>query len=249
MIPAPTQIIPVMVGDSAKALAVAEELRDKTCLCKGGQASHCTGWYSPSAVLHYQISPGGEFKRMRPESGNGSTQAYRHNYFNCSFLPVFPISARLPFMIHSFQNTESCFHTKPPTLFLPGWAFDGRILRLLKPVPAWIYPENMIDPQTSNRICCRLPLKKVSKNSGLSVGPWGPCWGLNLLPGTATWLILWSLFHSAPHWPGPEIDAIRDEFSLDPTAFSKVSIVNVFLVTNRHTHIFVPTLNRLSRAN
>ena len=51
-------------------------------------------------------------------------------------------------MNHAFQNIELSASQENPTLFLPGWGFDGKILSLLWPSPAWIYPDSVLDPET-----------------------------------------------------------------------------------------------------
>ena len=51
-------------------------------------------------------------------------------------------------MSHSFFNVNQSPDAKIPTVFLPGWGFNGRILRLLKPSPSWISPQTFLDPDT-----------------------------------------------------------------------------------------------------
>jgi len=122
-------------------------------------------------------------------------------------------------MIPSFQNTESCFHTKPPTLFLPGWAFDGRILRLLKPGPSWIYPENMLDPEMVEQDLLHLLVSKGIKKIRLVGWSMGAMLGMNFAARHSHLIDSLILVSLRSSWPGPEIDAIRAEFSRDPAAF------------------------------
>ena len=124
-------------------------------------------------------------------------------------------------MNHSFQNIGSSISIKTPTVFLPGWAFDGRILRLFKTVPSWIYPENMLDPQTIDQELLQVAAEKNIKQFRLVGWSMGAMLGLEFSArhsGLVDSLVLVSL---RSHWPGPEIDAIRAEFSQDPAAFLK----------------------------
>ena len=124
-------------------------------------------------------------------------------------------------MNHSFENIESANDVKIPTIFLPGWAFDGRMLQLLKPVPAWIYPENMLDPQTIDQDLLQLAAEKNIKKFRLVGWSMGAMLGLEFAArysGLVDSLVLISI---KPHWPELEIEAIRAEFSRDPAAFLK----------------------------
>ena len=81
-------------------------------------------------------------------------------------------------MNHSFENIESANDVNIPTIFLPGWAFDGRMLQLRKPVPAWIYPGNMLDPQTIDQDLLQLAAEKNIKKFRLVGWSMGAMLGL-----------------------------------------------------------------------
>ena len=51
-------------------------------------------------------------------------------------------------MHHSFGNITLGSTDKVPTVFLPGWGFGGQVLGLIKPLPHWIFPKTMLDPNT-----------------------------------------------------------------------------------------------------
>jgi malonyl-CoA O-methyltransferase len=124
-------------------------------------------------------------------------------------------------MSHSFQNTDSIGSTGFITVFLPGWAFDGRILELIKPVPKWIYPGKIIAPQTIDQELLQLAAEKNIKKFRLIGWSMGAMLGLNFAaqhPSLVDSLILVSL---RSHWPEPEVETIRSEFHLDPPAFLK----------------------------
>ena len=124
-------------------------------------------------------------------------------------------------MNHSFKNIESSPGTKPLTLFMPGWAFDGRMLRLLDPVPSWIYPENMLAPETIEQdLLYFLETKGLSKVRlvGWSMGAMLALKFAARHSELIDSLVLVSLRTS---WPETEIDAIRTEFSQAPASFLK----------------------------
>jgi len=124
-------------------------------------------------------------------------------------------------MNHSFENIESSIGVKTPTIFLPGWAFDGKILQLLKPVPAWVYPEDMLDPQTIAQDLLQLAAEKNIKKFQLVGWSMGAMLGLEFAARHSGLVDSLVLISFRPHWPEPEIDAIRAEFSKDPAAFLK----------------------------
>lgn len=124
-------------------------------------------------------------------------------------------------MSHSFQNTDSIESTGFVTVFLPGWAFDGRILELIKPVPKWIYPGKIIDPQTIDQELLQLAAEKNIKKFRLIGWSMGAMLGLNFAakyPNLVDSLILVSL---RSHWPEREVETVKSKFHLDPTAFLK----------------------------
>jgi malonyl-CoA O-methyltransferase len=124
-------------------------------------------------------------------------------------------------MNHSFLNIEQNINKKTGTVFLPGWGFDGRILRLLKPSPAWIYPENIIDPETFAadllHFLCKNSLKPI-RIIGWSMGA---MLGLDFAvsnPEKVESLVLLSL---RPQWPRHEIKELQLQLAENNDAFLK----------------------------
>ena len=108
-------------------------------------------------------------------------------------------------MNHSFLNIEQDFGNKTVTVFLPGWGFDGRVLRLFKPSPSWICPENTIDPETFEADLLHLLDSENLKSVRIIGWSMGAMLGLDFAanhPKMVESLVLVSL---RPHWPTPEI--------------------------------------------
>jgi malonyl-CoA O-methyltransferase len=122
-------------------------------------------------------------------------------------------------MNHSFQNIGPYPGTGPPTFFLPGWGFDGSILRLLKPAPHWIYPADLLDPETfAQDLLQFLGAKNISK---VRLVGWsmGAMLGLEFAAKHRDLLDSLVLVSLRPHWPAPEIRELLAEFSLHPESF------------------------------
>lgn len=132
-------------------------------------------------------------------------------------------------MRHSFGNIATANGAQVPTIFLPGWAFDGNVLGLVKPMPQWIFPQTMLDPDT-------LVQDLYALLSEENIGPvriigWSMGARLALdfagnYPGKVTSLTLVSLRH---HWPKDETDRLWREFIDTPTAFLKTFYRKCFL--------------------
>jgi malonyl-CoA O-methyltransferase len=124
-------------------------------------------------------------------------------------------------MNHSFLNLKQDFNKKTVTVFLPGWGFDGRILRLLKPSPNWICPENFIDPQTFTADLLHLLDANNSKPVRIIGWSMGAMLGLDFAashPEKIESLILISL---RSHWPGSEIKELQLQLVENRAAFLK----------------------------
>ncbi len=124
-------------------------------------------------------------------------------------------------MSHSFHNTGPHPGTDPPTIFLPGWGFDGRIVQLLKPSLSWIYPETILDPDTIAQDLLHLLVANNIKKIRLVGWSMGAMLGLEFAAkhrGFIDSLVLVSL---RAHWPEHEIEEIRTEFSRKPETFLK----------------------------
>jgi malonyl-CoA O-methyltransferase len=148
-------------------------------------------------------------------------------------------------MSHSFQNTTLPPDTGPPTLFLPGWGFDGRIVRLIKPAPHWIYPEATLDPETFEQDLLRF---LISTNIGkVRIVGWsmGAMLGLKFAANYRELIESLVLVSLRPHWPAHEIKEFRTEFSRDPDAFLKGFYRKCFLGDKQAYRNFCATLEPL----
>ena len=122
-------------------------------------------------------------------------------------------------MNHSFKNTDLPARGEIPTVFLPGWAFDGTILQLFNPSPSWIYPEVPIDPQTIERDLLRL-LDALRVRQVRIVG-WsmGAMLGLEFASRHQHLVNSLDLVSFRRHWPDHEMKEIKAEYSRDPATF------------------------------
>ena len=148
-------------------------------------------------------------------------------------------------MSHSFHNIDLHPDAVPPTLFLPGWGFDGRIARLLKPAPHWIYPETLLDPETIKQDLLRfLAVKNIRKVRILG-------WSMGAMLGLEFAAGHWDLIDSLvlvslrAHWPEHEIMDIRAELSRDPGSFLKGFYRKCFLGDKQAYRNFCATLEPL----
>lgn len=124
-------------------------------------------------------------------------------------------------MNHSFLNIDQDFSNKSVTVFLPGWGFDGKVLRLLKPSPSWIYPENTIDPETFESDLLHLLDSKKLKSVRIIGWSMGAMLGLNFAvnhPEKVASLVLVSLRF---HWPWHEIEELQLHLTENHEAFLK----------------------------
>jgi len=148
-------------------------------------------------------------------------------------------------MNHSFLNIEQDIDKKKVTVFLPGWGFDGRILRLLKPAPAWICPADTIDPQTF--VADLLHFLDANSLKPVRIIGWslGAMLGLDFAashPEKVKSLVLISL---RPHWPGPEIKELQLQFAENRAAFLKNFYRKCFLGDKESYRNFCSSLEPL----
>jgi malonyl-CoA O-methyltransferase len=148
-------------------------------------------------------------------------------------------------MTHSFLNIEPHPDTGPPTLFLPGWGFDGRITRLLKPAPNWIYPETPLDPETIEEDLLHLFTSKKIRKIRLVGWSMGAMQGLEFAARHKDLIESLVLVSLRAQWPEPEIKEIRAGFSRDPEAFLKNFYRKCFLGDKQAYRIFCATLEPL----
>ena len=148
-------------------------------------------------------------------------------------------------MNHSFRNIDFHPETGPPSLFLPGWGFDGRIIRLYQAAPNWLYPETLLDPATiADDLLQFAAAKKITKFRliGWSMGA---MLGLEFAAGHVDLLESLVLISLRARWPGPEIKEIRAEFSRDPEAFLRGFYRKCFLGDRDMYRKFCATLEPL----
>jgi len=148
-------------------------------------------------------------------------------------------------MNHSFLNIDQDFDTKMPTVFLPGWGFDGRILRLLKPSPDWICPDITLDPETFEPDLLHFLVSKNIKPIRIIGWSMGAMLGLDfaaMYPEKVESLILVSL---RSHWPGHEIKKLQVEFTENRDAFLKDFYRKCFLGDKEYYRNFCRTLKPL----
>jgi malonyl-CoA O-methyltransferase len=148
-------------------------------------------------------------------------------------------------MSHTFRNIDHDPESKTPTIFLPGWGFDGRILRLLIPSPSWIYPETFLDPDTIEQDI--LDLIKENNNKRIRIIGWslGAMLGLDFTamhPEKVESLTLVSL---RSRWPDHEIKELQLEFSQAPEAFLKGFYRKCFLGDKQSYRVFCKHLESL----
>ncbi len=124
-------------------------------------------------------------------------------------------------MSQAFLHTDQMPDEKTPTVFLPGWGFDGRVLQLLKPSPSWISPDSFLDPETIEQ-------ELLSLHAAVNAVPFriigwsmGAMLGLDFAvrhPDKVGSLTLLSL---RSKWPGHEIKGLKQDFSDAPGPFLK----------------------------
>jgi malonyl-ACP O-methyltransferase BioC len=145
-------------------------------------------------------------------------------------------------MIHSFKYIELYPNTGPPTLFLPGWGFDGRIVRLCKPSPDWLYPETLLDPETFKQDLLRFLISKNITKVRLVGWSMGAMLGLEFAAEHKDLIESLVLVSLRSRWPASEIKEIRAEFSRDPKAFIKGFYRKCFLGDKQTYRNFCTTL-------
>ena len=145
-------------------------------------------------------------------------------------------------MSHSFHNIGPHPDTEPPTIFLPGWGFDGRIVRLLKPSPSWIYPQTILDPETITQDVLHLLVANNIKKVRLIGWSMGAMLGLEFAAKHGGFIDSMVLVSLRAHWPGHEIEEIRSDFSRNPESFLKGFYRKCFLGDKKAYRNFCATL-------
>jgi len=152
-------------------------------------------------------------------------------------------------MSHSFQNIAFHPDIETPTLFLPGWGFDGRILRLLKPAPPWLYPETPLDPETLEQDLLQLLAANNIKKIRLVGWSMGAMLGLTFAAQNGPLCDSLILISLRDHWPVSEIKEIQAEFAQDPEIFLKGFYRKCFLGDKQAYRNFCATLEPLYLAD
>jgi malonyl-CoA O-methyltransferase len=136
-----------------------------------------------------------------------------------------------------------------PTLFLPGWGFDGRVLGLLRPAPDWIFPETPMDPATIEDDLLQLLTGKKAGKVRLVGWSMGAMLGLDFAakhPELFSSLLLVSLRRC---WPREEVQDIREDFNHDPEGFMKTFYRKCFLGSRETYRSFGTSLQPLYLAD
>ncbi|MFC1837828.1 alpha/beta fold hydrolase [Thermodesulfobacteriota bacterium] len=148
-------------------------------------------------------------------------------------------------MSHTFQNIDQAPDKKTPAVFLPGWGFDGRVLRLLKPSPSWIFPENFLSPDTIEQDLLRLCSEKNISRIRIIGWSMGAMLGLEFAarnPEKVDSMVLVSLRHK---WPQSEVKELQNDFSKAPASFLKNFYRKCFLGDRLSYQDFCTTLEPL----
>jgi malonyl-CoA O-methyltransferase len=124
-------------------------------------------------------------------------------------------------MNHTFLNIEQSTEEKTPTVFLPGWGFDGKVLLLLKPTPPWIFPEQFLDPATIEQDL--LHLHDTLNGSSFRIVGWsmGGMLGLEFAVRNPEVVESLTLVSLRSKWPEHEIKELQSDFSQAPEPFLK----------------------------
>jgi malonyl-CoA O-methyltransferase len=148
-------------------------------------------------------------------------------------------------MSHFFQNVEFHRDKETPTLFLPGWGFDGRIVRLFKPAPNWIYPGVPLDPESIEKDLLHLFVSKKIGKIRLVGWSMGAMLGLEFAARHEDLIESLVLVSLRAQWPEHELQEIRAEYSQTPEAFFKNFYRKCFLGDKQAYRKFSATLEPL----
>ena len=183
---------------------------------------------------------------MRPASGCRLGGIFDSFPLRCAFLSGIPLSRlRATPMPLSFQNSAVSPDTKTPTLFLPGWGFDGRILQLLAPTPKWLYPLTPLDPATIDQDLLHLLDSRQMEKVRLIGWSMGAMLGLDFAARHSNRIASLVLVALRPHWPHREIKDIRHEFNRKPEIFLRGFYRKCFLGDKQAYRNFASTLEPL----
>ena len=148
-------------------------------------------------------------------------------------------------MSHFFQHIELRSDTETPTLFLPGWGFDGRIVRLLKPAPNWIYPGAPLDPVRIEEDLLHLFVSKKIRKVRLVGWSMGAMLGLEFAARHKDLIESLVLISLRTQWPQHELREIRAQYSENQEAFLKNFYRKCFLGDKQAYRKFSATLEPL----
>jgi malonyl-CoA O-methyltransferase len=132
-------------------------------------------------------------------------------------------------MYHSFTNISAGSSARTPTVFLPGWGFDGKVLGLITPQPHWIFPKKMLDPDTLGQDIFALLTRENMGPVRIIGWSMGARLALDFAgnhPEMVASLTLVSLRH---HWPREEVEQLGMELTENPAFFLKTFYRKCFL--------------------
>ena len=148
-------------------------------------------------------------------------------------------------MNHSFLNIDQGLDANIPTVFLPGWGFDGRTLHLLYPLPSWIYPETFLDPDTIEQNILQLVTECKIKRIRIIGWSLGAMLGFNFAVRYPERVASLTLVSLRPIWPKAEVTKLQVEFAENPEAFLKNFYRKCFLGDKQSYRSFCTTLEPL----
>jgi len=128
-------------------------------------------------------------------------------------------------LTHAIMTSSISFHSppgaaeippgEPPTVFLPGWGFDGRVLGLARPPFPWLAPAGPLDPE--RLVADLLAYLDRERIDRIRLVGWsmGGMLALDFAMAHADRVAALVLIGVREHWPGEEIETIRREFRAD----------------------------------
>lgn len=141
-------------------------------------------------------------------------------------------------MHHNFNKSNLANLPGMPVIFLPGWGFDGRIVNLIRPLPAWIYPLTFIDPATV--LADLHDLVRSAKAEKIELVGWsmGAMPALDFARKYPDLLQRLTLVSTRRRWPAAEIARLHSELAADPSGFLAGFYRKCFLGHREAAHEF-----------
>jgi len=141
---------------------------------------------------------------------------------------------------HHFRLASS--DKRPIAVFLPGWAFDGRICLSIPFTGSFLYPESFLEPETlAHDLAAALDARRMTSVAivGWSMGGFIALDFARQYPERVRSVVLIGMRH---YWPPADIAAIREGLLQDRNAFLTDFYRKCFLGNRRSYIDFVSTL-------